>query len=132
MDAVLVQMYEAQGYFDKIGDALPTIGVVRGPAFEIYYKALFERHSGNVEVGNEMILQMLDVRAIGGIPLNMIVARYFATFGDKDQALAYLERSAANKEIGLAEILHAPGTDSLKKDPRYWAWIDRAGIVPLD
>ena len=132
MDAVLVQMYEAQGYFDKIGDALPTIGVVRGPAFEIYYKALFERHSGNVEVGNEMILQMLDVRAIGGIPLNMIVARYFATFGDNDQALAYLERSAANKEIGLAEILHAPGTDSLKKDPRYWAWIDRAGIVPLD
>lgn len=130
--AVMVQAYEAQGEFDKIGAVLPDIAAVRGPVFEIYYNALYERHRGNVDAGDAMILEILDFRSIVGIPNNMIVARYFATFGDNDTALQYLDRAAAEKEIGLGEILFAPGVDELKKDPRFWAWIDRAGIVPLD
>lgn len=65
------------------------------------------------------------------IPKYRAVAIYYASFGDNDRALDYLAASISTKEIVLSEALITPQMADLRKDPRFWALIEEAGMKPL-
>ena len=43
----------------------------------------------------------------------------YAMAGEKDRALAWLEKAYEQHDPGLAELKVEPGVDSLRSDPRY-------------
>jgi serine/threonine protein kinase/tetratricopeptide (TPR) repeat protein len=57
-----------------------------------------------------------------------IIAQVFATLGDKDQALSWLEESYKEHESFLLVLNIAPYFDSLRADPRFQDLVRRAGI----
>jgi len=50
-----------------------------------------------------------------------LVASTYACLGDEEHALEYLEKSLAENEPGLAELLQAPELASMRTNPRFTA-----------
>lgn len=125
-------IYEARREFDELGKLVDSLGQFWGPVFSAYFTALIERHRGDAEAGNEIIATIIGMDVGSGIPKRLIVARYYALFGDFDVALDYLDAAAGAHEIGLGEALSDYQLAELRKDPRFWDWVERMGIRPLE
>jgi len=52
----------------------------------------------------------------------------YAALGERDQALAWLDRTAADRTAWLWGIARAPEFDSLQEDPRVGELIRRMGL----
>ena len=53
----------------------------------------------------------------------------YAAIGEKDRALAWLEKAYAQHDPPLAQIKVDPSADSLRSDPRYLALLARVGLA---
>lgn len=132
VEALKAPIYAYKRQFDRLDAALPQSRQTPSSApVEILFTAIAERGLGDQAAGDQTILEILDVAA-PFIPNNVLVAQYFATFGENERALEYLDQAVAIREIGLGEALTHPLLSELRKDPRFWDWVDRAGIKPLE
>lgn len=59
-----------------------------------------------------------------------IMAGAFLAMGDREQALAWLERAYAEHDNGLTGLKVSPGWDPLRKDPRFQSLLRRVGLAP--
>jgi TolB-like protein len=58
------------------------------------------------------------------------MAILYARLGDKDQALAWLEKAYDQRELAMTEIGIEPALDSLRSDPRFQNLLRRVGLLP--
>ncbi len=56
------------------------------------------------------------------------IAVIYAGLGQKDQALAWLEKAYAERDGSLVLLRVDPGLDSLRSDPRYADLVRRVGL----
>ena len=117
--------------FERLSELLPEIRQFVPEFLHIYLTALSERGRGDVVSGDSTIAELLDLTR-GPAPMRLFVAQYFASFGDYESAIQYLDDSVAAKEIGLGEALTVRSLREFRNDPRFWEWVDRSGIKPLD
>jgi TolB-like protein/Tfp pilus assembly protein PilF len=67
----------------------------------------------------------------GGEPVSAYdVALVYAALGDKEQALAWLEKSYENREPRLVNVKEHPRFDALHSDPRFVDLLRRMGLAP--
>jgi Flp pilus assembly protein TadD len=77
-------------------------------------------------------LAMLDgmrTQHVGGRPA-INVAKFYAILGERETALAMLERAAAERNPGLEFIAVEPGWESVRRDPRFAAVVRQIGLMP--
>jgi serine/threonine-protein kinase len=132
LGAAYAFIYEARREFDELGELVDSLGPFWGPVFSAYFTAVVERHRGDVDAGNETIGTIIGMDVSSGVPKHLVVARYYALFGDFEVAIDYLDAGARAHEIGLGEALSDYQLVELRKDPRFWDWVERAGIKPLE
>ena len=58
-----------------------------------------------------------------------VVAKSYALLGEKEQALAWLEKSCLNKDFLIAFVKAEPIFDDLRSEPRYQAVLRRMGLA---
>ena len=59
-----------------------------------------------------------------------LFAAIYVRLGDKDQALAYLEKAAEERESLISKLKVHPLWDSLRSDPRFTDLVRRVGLAP--
>lgn len=131
IEAAKAPIYANRREFERLHATLPQVDQFFGPVQRFLYTGMAERGLGDQAAGDEIILEVLDV-PIPFVPKNFVVAQYFSAFNDFDRALEYLDQAVAAREIGLGEALTSPLLSELRKEPRFWDWVSRAGIKPLE
>jgi hypothetical protein len=58
-----------------------------------------------------------------------LIASLYAGLGDKDQALAWLEKAYAQHSNELTALKVDPGYDNLRSDPRFRTLLHRVGLA---
>lgn len=58
----------------------------------------------------------------------MILRLLYVALGDKEKALAWLDRAVQERAFGLLSIKAAPAWDSLRGDPRFHDLLRRVGL----
>ena len=61
---------------------------------------------------------------------NYLIALVYTGLGDKEQALASLERGYEKREVDLAALKIEPRFDSLREEPRFERLLRRLGLSP--
>lgn len=87
--------------------------------------ACAEVHAGRREKALVLLQEQLNA---AGRPRSL--ARTYACLGDEEHALEYLEKSLAENEPGLAEILQAPELTSMRANPRFAALRRKVNLEP--
>ena len=126
-----VQRSVDQRDFERLHELLPEVQNFVPEFLHIYLTALSERGRGDVASGDSTIVELLSLSR-GPAPLRLFVAQYFASFREYESAIQYLDESVAAREIGIGETLTVRSLSEFRKDPRFWEWVDRAGIKPLE
>jgi serine/threonine-protein kinase len=61
---------------------------------------------------------------------NVGMARLYASLGDKDQALAWLERVYQEHHFAVTNLRVHPWWDPLRSDPRFTQLLKKVGLEP--
>ena len=72
---------------------------------------------------------LLQERLSAGTP-SRVLAQTYACLGDAENALDYLERSLAQRQAGLAEIIQAPELAWMRPNPRFAALRQKLNLAP--
>ena len=131
VEVLMAPIYAYRREFARLDAVVAQARQIFPPQLGIQYAAIARRGLGDQAAGDEAIVEILDVPP-PFTPSNYVIAEYFAAFSDFDDAIRYLDGAAAIREIGLAEALTSPLFSELRKEPRFWAWVERAGIKPLE
>ena len=76
------------------------------------------------------VLQALRERATREYVDPYLVATIYLALGEKDQALAWLERAYAERSAFMSFLKVEPKLDSLRSDPRFTDLLRRIGFPP--
>ncbi|HEX4945038.1 MAG TPA: hypothetical protein VFZ34_00050, partial [Blastocatellia bacterium] len=61
---------------------------------------------------------------------HLVIAMLYAEVGDKEQALARLQRAVENRNLYVVALTVEPLWDSYRSDPRFVALVRRIGLAP--
>jgi tetratricopeptide (TPR) repeat protein len=81
--------------------------------------------------GARKLLEELKARSQKSYVPRFYIAGIYAGLGEKDQAMANLEKAYAQREQGLAVIKRAPMFDPLRADARFQGLLHRMNL-PLE
>jgi Tfp pilus assembly protein PilF len=76
------------------------------------------------------ILQDLEARSKGRYTSPYFSALVYAGLGDRDQALARLDRAVSDRSDAVVYLQVEPRLDALRSDPRFTALVRRVGLAP--
>jgi len=96
----------------------------------VYWAALtaLEARSGHITEARTALRGLL--AAARHEPVQAVyVAGAYASLGDKDHAIAWLERAYAELPSELIALKVDPGWDSLRSDPRFQRLLERVGLA---
>jgi tetratricopeptide (TPR) repeat protein len=127
----LGELLIAQGRFeDAITPLERSVALSREPS--THYLAMLG--SGYARAGRKReareILNGLTARAEKGLVSAFDMASLYVALGDKEQALARLERGYAQRDVWLIELTAWPWFDPLASDPRFQAVVRGVGRLP--
>jgi hypothetical protein len=74
----------------------------------------------------DRLLEQEKSRYVGQLNIALLYAR----LGDKEQALARLERAAEDRNLYVTSLNVEPLWDSYRSDPRFVALVRRVGLTP--
>lgn len=94
-------------------------------SFFVYFYA----RSGRVAEARHAIQELLQLRERGGVQAGLI-AHAFAVVGDKEAALAWLEKAYEEHDNSLTGLKVGAGWDFLRDDPRFQSLLRRVGLTP--
>ena len=66
----------------------------------------------------------------GDVILHDIVAMLYARLGEKEQALARLQKAVEDRNVFVVALNVEPLADSYRDDPRFVALVQRIGLAP--
>jgi tetratricopeptide (TPR) repeat protein len=129
------QRYAAWGYLPK-GMHAEAIGDLRGALAAVGRNPEIEGELGYaLAVGgrrSEALAALLGLRQLSSTryvsPYS--VALVYAGLGDRDQALAWLEKAYAERSDYMPYLKLEPMLDGLRSDPRFAALVQRVGLPP--
>ncbi|HMG17403.1 MAG TPA: winged helix-turn-helix domain-containing protein [Gemmatimonadales bacterium] len=113
---------EARADFERHGPGPMNVGYWS-------WLAAFYGRSGQPEQARHAIRKMRELSARQQLPPGS-VARTYAAVGERDSALAYLERAYAEHSGELTTLKVNPVYDSLRSDPRFQSLLRRVGLAP--
>jgi hypothetical protein len=85
------------------------------------------RASGDKRRGDAAIAELKEWAKDHPVP-PLIFAKYEAQFGDRNEAVNWLEKAYQMRNPGLAEIEIEDGYDNLRSDPRFQDLMRRVGF----
>src|SRR5258706_6002102 len=110
--------YLEKGMFaEALADTKKTRPVTPVPSYLSWLVHIYGR-SGRTSESRRSLHELLEWNRSHSVDPMMIAWAYVGA-GDKDQALAWLERAYTQHSVELTSLKVSPGYDSLRADPRF-------------
>ncbi len=91
------------------------------------WRAYIQGHARQLPEAHQAIRKLLEIEKSGSID-PVAIAQAFAGVGDKDQALAWLDKACAQRSSGLTSLKVDPAYDLLRREPRFEDLLRRVGL----
>ncbi len=133
MDLLFMRAHLIQGAYVEKGmfaEALADNEKLRPSVSEGAYwawSAYIHGRAGQMTEAHRALHELLKMEKSGSLDPNAI-AQAFAGMGDKDRALAWLEKAYAQRSNGLTSLKVNPAYDPLRGDPRFRDLLRRVGL----
>jgi tetratricopeptide (TPR) repeat protein len=123
----LAQVYVQKGMYDE---ALAELRRAKGATVEARaLMAYTYAVSGQRRQATRVLAELLELTKQQYVP-PFHIATIYAGLGDKDRALAWLEKAYEQHDFWLRLLKVEPSLDSLRPDPRFQDLLNRMGLSP--
>lgn len=127
--SIIQGVYVEKGMFEA---AIADFEARRPKVADHWYwsgRAFIYGRAGRTAEARHAIHELLQLRERAGVQAGLIAAA-FASVGDREEALAWLERAFAEHDNSLTGLRVAPGWDPFRQDPRFQSLLRRVGLAP--
>jgi len=123
----MARAFEALGRFDEARAACLEAARISKMVTASFAMAHLEAASGNEREARRLLKELIDARSTRVIPAWGIGAIH-ASLGDVDEAFEWFE-TALEEGAGIMLLRVHPRLESIRKDPRYWPLVVKAGLA---
>ncbi len=125
---VIVAAYVERGMFaEALADVEGQRARVSPPVYWATLTYIYGR-AGRTAEARAALRELLQSARRQPVQSGVIAGAYLA-LGDKDQALAWLERAYAERSNDMTSLKVNPGLDPLRSDPRFQSLLERVGLA---